>query len=285
MPRNPIKKAVLLVAGLGTRFLPLSKVFSKELWPLLNRPIIDYIIDEIKRSGIKEIVFVISPENKALRDYFRRNRKAEKILKERGKKEILRDFQKHQRSFKGLSLSFVCQKEPLGLGHAILQAKSKVGKEPFIVCYNDDVIISDTPCLSQLIKVFKEYGKAVVAIKRVPKERVGLYGSLKVKKVGPRLYQIKGIIEKPKLGQAYSNLVLDGRYLLTADVFNYLGKPESFFQGEIILANALEEMIKAGIIVYGYEFEGKWLECGTVQTWLKSNLFLAKRHPDFKNFK
>jgi len=137
--------------------------------------------------------------------------------------------------------------------------------------------------LLQLIKVFEKYGKTVIAIKRVPKERVGFYGSLKVKKVGPRLCQIKEIIEKPRPGEAYSNLVVDGRYLLTSEVFDYLGKPGSFFQGEIILANTFEQMIKAGIIVYGYEFEGKWLECGNVQNWLKSNLYLAKR--EFKNFK
>jgi len=283
MSARAVKKAVLLVAGLGTRFLPLSKTISKELWPLLNRPIVDYIIDEIKSSGIKEIIFVISPENKILRSYLRRNLKVEEILKEKGKKEILKDFQKHERSFQGLFLSFVCQKKPLGLGDAILQTKSKVGKHPFIVCFNDDVIVSSTPCLLQLIKVFEKYGKTVIAIKRVPKERVGFYGSLKVKKVGPRLYQIKGIIEKPRPGEAYSNLVVDGRYLLTSEVFDYLGKPGSFFQGEIILANTLEQMIKAGIIVYGYEFEGKWLECGNVQNWLKSNLYLAKR--EFKNFK
>ena len=283
MSARAVKKAVLLVAGLGTRFLPLSKTISKELWPLLNRPIVDYIIDEIKSSGIKEIIFVISPENKILRSYLRRNLKVEEILKEKGKKEILKDFQKHERSFQGLFLSFVCQKKPLGLGDAILQTKSKVGKHPFIVCFNDDVIVSSTSCLLQLIKVFEKYGKTVIAIKRVPKERVGFYGSLKVKKVGPRLYQIKGIIEKPRPGEAYSNLVVDGRYLLTSEVFDYLGKPGSFFQGEIILANTLEQMIKAGIIVYGYEFEGKWLECGNVQNWLKSNLYLAKR--EFKNFK
>jgi len=283
MSARVVKKAVLLVAGLGTRFLPLSKTISKELWPLLNRPIVDYIIDEIKSSGIKEIIFVISPENKILRSYLRRNLKVEEILKEKGKKEILKDFQKHERSFQGLFLSFVCQKKPLGLGDAILQTKSKVGKHPFIVCFNDDVIVSSTSCLLQLIKVFEKYGKTVIAIKRVPKERVGFYGSLKVKKVGPRLYQIKGIIEKPRPGEAYSNLVVDGRYLLTSEVFDYLGKPGSFFQGEIILANTLEQMIKAGIIVYGYEFEGKWLECGNVQNWLKSNLYLAKR--EFKNFK
>jgi len=283
MSARAVKKAVLLVAGLGTRFLPLSKTISKELWPLLNRPIVDYIIDEIKSSGIKEIIFVISPENKILRSYLRRNLKVEEILKEKGKKEILKDFQKHERSFQGLFLSFVCQKKPLGLGDAILQTKSKVGKHPFIVCFNDDVIVSSTPCLLQLIKVFEKYGKTVIAIKRVPKERVGFYGSLKVKKVGPRLCQIKEIIEKPRPGEAYSNLVVDGRYLLTSEVFDYLGKPGSFFQGEIILANTLEQMIKAGIIVYGYEFEGKWLECGNVQNWLKSNLYLAKR--EFKNFK
>jgi len=283
MSARAVKKAVLLVAGLGTRFLPLSKTISKELWPLLNRPIVDYIIDEIKSSGIKEIIFVISPENKILRSYLRRNLKVEEILKEKGKKEILKDFQKHERSFQGLFLSFVCQKKPLGLGDAILQTKSKVGKHPFIVCFNDDVIVSSTSCLLQLIKVFEKYGKTVIAIKRVPKERVGFYGSLKVKKVGPRLCQIKEIIEKPRPGEAYSNLVVDGRYLLTSEVFDYLGKPGSFFQGEIILANTLEQMIKAGIIVYGYEFEGKWLECGNVQNWLKSNLYLAKR--EFKNFK
>ncbi len=278
MPEFKVKKAVVLAAGLGTRFLPLSKTLPKEFWPLLNRPIIDYIIDEIRSSGIREIIFVVSPENRMLRDYIRPNLKTEKILKQRRKKQILENLSNHQKRFKDLTVSFVYQKKPLGLGHAILQAEKKLGKEPFIVYFNDDVILSKSPCTVQLIKSFQKYGKMVMAVRKVPRDRVRLYASLKVERVAPRLYRILGVIEKPKLEQAYSNLVVDSRYVLTADIFKYLKKPEAVFQGEIILANAFEQMIKQGIIIYGYEFEGKWLECGTVPTWLKSNLYLARKN-------
>ncbi len=284
MQHKSIKKAVLPIAGLGTRFLPLSKVFPKELWPLLNRPILDYIVQEFKESGINEIIFVNSPGKKIVENYFKADAKIEKILEKRNKKDLLTELKKSQASFRDLKFSSVIQKKPLGDGHAILQAKDKIGKNPFMVSFGDDIVISKTPCLLQMMKVFAEYGYShpVVAMKKVAPEKVSSYGAFKIKKVAPKIYQIKEIVEKPSAGKAPSNFVAVGKYILTPVIFDYLQKSKTF-KGEIILANALEQMIKEGIMIYGYEFEGDWLECGNIQGWLESNLFLAKRHPDFKN--
>jgi len=275
--KNVVKKAVLPIAGLGTRFLPLSKTFPKELWPLINRPIIDYIVEEAKNSGAKEIVFVLSKEKKIILDYFKANHRVEKVLKERGKKDLLKQLREVENNYRSLSFSAVMQKKPLGDGHAILQARNKVGQEPCLISFGDDLVVSKTPCLRQLSSVFQKYGQPVVALKRVPREKISSYGVVQAKKLGPRLYQIERIVEKPKARLAPSNLAVVGKYILTPQVFSYLGKAKLSFRGEIILAETLEKMIQDGIMIYGYEFEGKWLECGNLHSWLKSNLFLAKK--------
>lgn len=257
--------------------MPLSKTFPKELWPLINRPIIDYIVEEVKKSGAKEIVFVLSEEKKIILDYFKANPKVERVLKERGKKDLLRQLREIEKNYRGLSFSAVLQREPLGDGHAILQAKGRVGREPVLVSFGDDLVVSKIPCLRQLVEVFQKHSGPVVALKRVPREKISSYGVVQAKKLGNHLYQIEKIVEKPKASQAPSDLAVVGKYVLTPDVFRYLAKARPSFRGEIILAETLEKMIQNGIMVYGYEFEGEWLECGNIPNWLKSNLFLAKK--------
>jgi len=284
MPAGLIKKAVLPIAGLGTRFLPLSKTFPKELWPLLNRPVLDYIVEEVRDAGAKEVVFVNSPGKKIIEDYFKPDRKMEKVLEKRDKKELLLKLKKSQNNFQNLKFSSVIQKKPLGDGHAILQAKAKIGKNPFMVSFGDDIIVSKVPCLLQMARAFAKYGQPMIALKKVTPERISFYGVPRVEKIGPRTYRIKEIVEKPKPSEAPSSFAMPGKYILTPEIFKYLEKTKSIFKGEIILANALEQMIKDGKMVYGYEFEGDWLECGNVSGWLKANLFLAKKHPEFKRF-
>ncbi len=286
-----IKKAVIPVAGLGTRFLPLSKVLPKELFPLVDKPIIQYIIEEAATAGIKEIIFVIRPDRREVLNYFnkylKRTPELEAILKIRKKNYLLQELRNLEKISKKISFSFVIQKEPLGDGHAILQAKRLIGKEPFAVLFGDDVVYSKTPCLLQLVKIFKKYQRPIVALYRLPKKKLPFYGIVVVKKTGQKLYQIKQIVEKPPVKKAPSNLAIVGKYILTPDIFNYLAKPffakASAGKGkEIILADALREMMmKKDSEIYGYEFEGKWLECGNKSAYLKSNLFLSLRHPQF----
>lgn len=281
-----IKKAILPIAGLGTRFLPLSKVFPKEVWPLVDKPVLQYIIEEAKQSGISEIIFVISPEKKIVVDYFQKyylqkSPKLEKKLKEQGKVNLLEELKNLEGLCQGLSFSFVFQKKPLGDGHAILQAKDLAGGEPVAVLFGDDIVESKTPCLSQLIKIFKTAQKPVVALSQVPKEKISSYGIVEVEKITSRLYKIKKIVEKPTIDKAPSDLAIVGKYILTPEVFDYLKKAKPSNKGEIILAEVFDEMIKDGKVIYGYQFEGNWLECGTKEGWLECHFYLTLKHPQY----
>ncbi|MDP2930102.1 MAG: sugar phosphate nucleotidyltransferase [bacterium] len=267
--------AVLPLAGLGTRFLPLSKAVPKELWPLLNRPMVEYVVEEAVASGAKKIILVLSPDKKAIFDYFRPAPAVMKILKEREKTNILQELRRQDEKWQGIEMRVVWQKQPLGDGHAVLRARSLFGKKPIMVSFGDDIIISRIPVQAQLIEVFQKFGQPVLALKRVPKERTGFYGVLKVKKIGSRLYRLLKMVEKPGLGEAPSNLVWPGKCILTDEVLEYLSRAKPVFRKEIILAQTFEKMMEDGKIIYGYEVEGKWLECGNVNGWLKSNLYLA----------
>ena len=276
-----IKKAVIPIAGLGTRFLPLSKASPKELLPLVDKPEIQYIIEEIKNSGINDIIFVIRPKAKEVLNYFQKSPKLEKILKERKKENFLEEVKKLTEISKNTSFSWAVQKEPLGDGHAILQAKKLIGKDPFVVLFPDDIIHSKTPCLIQLEQVFKTCQKPVIALKKMPKEKLHRYGVVKVEKIANRIYKIKKIIEKPAPGEEPSDLVVVGRYIHTPEVFQYLEKASPGKKGEIYMSEVLEKMLSDGKIIYGYEFEGEWLECGNKLDWLKSNFYLSLKHPQF----
>jgi len=281
-----IKKAILPIAGLGTRFLPLSKIFPKEVWPLVDKPVIQYLVEEAKNSGISEIIFVISPEKKVVVDYFQRyylqkSPKIEKKLREQGKVNLLEELKNLEGLCQGLSFSFVFQKKPLGDGHAILQAKELVKDEPVAVLFGDDIVESKTPCLAQLMKVFKTAQKPVISLSQVPKERVSSYGIVEVEKIANRLFKIKKIVEKPSVDKAPSDLAIVGKYILTPEVFDYLKKAKPSKKGEIILAEVFEEMIGDGKVIYGYQFEGNWLECGTKEGWLECHFYLTLKHPKY----
>src|SRR3989344_9512169 len=249
-----VSKAIIPIAGLGTRFLPLSKVLPKELWPLLDKPVIQRITEEALASGIKKIIFVTRPGKKIILDYF---------------KSLRIPFEK------------VSQNKQLGDGHAVLQAESKIKNEAVAVLFGDDIVESKTPCLAQLIKVFKKYQKPVIALYRLPKEQLSSYGIVGVEKIGPRVYKIKKIIEKPHAKDAPSNLAIVGKYILTPEVFKYLAEAKPGFKAEIILTDTFTKMIKEGKEILGYEFEGKWLECGNKLAFLKSHLYLCLKHPEF----
>ena len=281
-----ITKAIIPIAGLGTRFLPLSKVLPKEFFPLIDKPAIQYIIDEAKNSGIKEIIFVNRPEKKEIERYFAQyatsSPELEEVLKDRGKNELLQELANLESDAKQVAFSYVFQQNQLGDGHAVLQAKQASCQEPCLVLFGDDIVDSKIPCSQQLMKTFDKYQKPVIALARLPKEKLSSYGVVKVKKVGTRLYKIEGIEEKPAPGKAPSDLAVVGKYVIDSQVFDFLEKPSALVQGEIRLAGAFNEMIKRGLTVYGYEFKGKWLECGDKLAYLKSNIYLSLKDPRFK---
>ncbi|MCD6402651.1 UTP--glucose-1-phosphate uridylyltransferase [bacterium] len=288
LKKKSVKKAIIPVAGLGTRFLPLSKILPKELFPLVDKPVLQYIIEEALNSGIKEIIFVSREGKEMISEYFAGDNGALKeILKARKKDKILKelkDFEKIPQNISFshyISFSEVFQEEPLGDGHAILQAKEEIKEEPVAVLFGDDVVISKVPCLKQLMKVFEKYQCPIISLYRVPKKRISSYGVVKAKKLENRIYKIKEIIEKPPAKRAPSNLAIVGKYILTPEIFKYLQKAKPSQKGEIILAECLEKMLKDGKEVLGYEFEGKWLECGDKEKWLKSHLYLTLKHPQF----
>ncbi len=280
---NEVRKVIIPIAGLGTRFLPLSKVLPKELFPLVDKPAIQYIVEEVRNSGISQIVFVLNSAKKMILNYFEKQEELEKILKKRKKENILKELKGLEDAIKDISLSMVMQKKPLGDGHAILQAEKMIGQEPVGVLFGDDIIDGDTPALSQLIKVFKTCNAPVIALRKLPKEKVSSYGVVAVEKIANHLYKIKKIVEKPEISQAPSDLVIVGKYILTPEVFTYLRKAVPSKKGEIILAEVFDKMLSDGKTIYGYELKGNWLECGNKLEWLKSFLYFALKDPRFSD--
>jgi len=281
--QKEVKKVIIPVAGLGTRFLPLSRAISKDFFPLVDKPVIQYIIEEVKKSGIKEIVFVTSPGQKTIFNYFKKDPELEKTLIKRKKDKILKELKDFEEVFQGVSFSFAVQKKPLGDGHAILQAAKHVVGEPVVVSFGDDIIDSEEPAIAQLVNIFKTCNAPVVALKQLPMEKIPAYGVVAVEKIANHLYKIKKIIEKPELSEAPSNLAVVGKYVLTPEVFKYLKKATPSKKGEIILAEVFDKMLSEGKIIYGYELKGEWLECGDKLKWLKSFFYLALNDPRFKD--
>lgn len=282
---DEIKKVIIPVAGLGTRFLPLSKVVSKDFFPLVDKPVIQYIIDEVKKSGIKEVVFVVSPGQKTVLNYFQKSPELEKTLVKKKRENILKELKEFEEIFEGISFSYVVQKKPLGDGHAIFQAVKKISQkgvsEPVAVSFGDDIVDSEEPALSQLINIFNTCAAPVVALKQLPREKISAYGVVAVEKIANRLYKIKKITEKPNPSEAPSDLVIVGKYILTPEVFQYLKKAVPSKRGEVILADVFDKMLSDGKIIYGYELKGEWLECGDKLKWLKSFFYFALKDPRF----
>ncbi len=279
-----VKKAIIPVAGLGTRFLPLSFAVSKEFLPLVDKPIIQYIVQEVKNSGIEEIIFVVSPKQKMIMNYFKKSPELESMLVKRKKDKIIKELKDFEESFENLSFSYAVQKKPLGDGHALLQAYkmgSILQNESIAVSFGDDIIDSGVPALAQLINIFQTCNAPVVALKKLPREKIPAYGSVVVEKIANNLYKIKKVVEKPEPSQIQSDFVVVGKYVLTPEVFDYLKKSKPSKKGEIILGEVFDEMLNDGKVIYGYEVKGEWLECGDKLKWLKSFLYMSLKDPVF----
>jgi len=276
-----IKKAIIPIAGLGTRFLPLSKVLSKEFLPLADKPIIQHIVQEVKESGINEIIFVVSPGQKTVLNYFKKSPELEKALAKKKKEGQLKELKAFEQVFEGISFSFAIQKSPLGDGHAILQAAKFIKNEAVANSFGDDIIDSETPALLQLINIFKTCNAPVLGLKKLPRDKIPAYGSVAVEKIANNLYKIKKIIEKPQPSEVVSDLVIVGKHILTPEVFAYLKKAKPSLKGEIILAEVFDKMLRDGKMIYGYELKGEWLECGDKLKWIKSFFYVALKDPRF----
>ena len=277
----PIHKAVLPVAGLGTRFLPATKAQPKEMLPIVDKPLVQYAVEEVAASGVPLVIFVTGRGKNAIENHFDVSFELEQQLAGRGKEEL----RKQLRSISGLlQISYVRQQHPRGLGHAILTARDLVGDEPFAVLLSDDVIDSRVPCLKQMLRVFERYGTSVVAIQRVERKAVSSYGIIQGRQVRDkdfdgRLYRIENMVEKPSPRQAPSNLAIIGRYILTPAIFRELAATRPGTGGEIQLTDALRRLLGKEP-VYGYLFEGRRHDAGDKLGFLKATVEMALQRPD-----
>tara|TARA_B100000315_G_scaffold226316_1_gene233171 strand:- start:149 stop:1027 length:879 start_codon:yes stop_codon:yes gene_type:complete len=275
-----ITKAVIPIAGLATRFLPLSKAVPKELFPLGTRPMIQYVVEELKAAGVKDIIFVVSANKKLVVDYFKRSPQIEKVLKERNQHVLLEEMHALNKLLEGISFTYIVQQKPLGDGNAVLQAKKFVGENPCFVVYPDDMVEADTSAALQLARVFTTSQKPVTALARLPKDRLSGYGVVVGEKIASKLWKVKRIVEKPQ-GEVPSDLVIVGRRVITPEVFEYVKKAKPNKKGEVVLSEVMADMVKEGKIMYGYEIEGRWWEAGTKKEWLKSHLALSLKSAEY----
>lgn len=277
------KKAVIPVAGFGTRMLPITKVIPKELLPILNRPVIEYVVDEIIHSGYESLIFVISYGKEAILDYFDIDIGLRSFLEERKKEKLLKIVEEVEEKIK--YLSSIRQKIPQGLGHAVLMAETLVGKEPFAVVLGDDVVDASVPCLKQMsqtyLKLSAQYkNHSVIALEKVALEDVSKYGIVDGEMISDNLILIKKVVEKPTPEEAPSNLSIIGRYIFDPIIFEYLKKiPKTL--GEYQLTDAIELMIKDGYPVIGYLFEGQRLDTGNPQGFFKAILHFATKDSSY----
>lgn len=282
---RPIKKAVMPVAGLGTRFLPATKAMPKEMLPVVDKPIIQYAVEEAFEAGIEEIIFVTGRGKYLLEDHFDHAFELEMTLKERGKSDALRLV--HDIIPPAGRVSYTRQQKPLGLGHAVWCARNLVGDEPFAVMLPDDLVKASTPCLAQMVAAYEKTGGNLVAVMDVPREHTARYGVLDVGRVEGRLSEVRGLVEKPAPENAPSTLSIIGRYILQPEVFAELDKRETGAGGEIQLTDAMARLIGRQPF-HGYRFEGERFDCGDKLGFLKATVSLAldrpELHDDFRNF-
>jgi UTP--glucose-1-phosphate uridylyltransferase len=274
-----VRKAVFPAAGWGTRFLPATKAQPKEMLPLVDKPIIQYAVEEAVAAGIEQVIIVTSSQKRAIEDHFDHNYELEQLLEEKGDIDMLRRVRQIGDM---VQISYVRQKEQLGLGHAVLMAKEVVGHEPFAVILSDDVVVGDRPCIGQLIDAYRETHGSVVAVMEVPEDEVSRYGVIDpdpdADTKDDRLHKVRRLVEKPQ-ADAPSNLAIIGRYVLTPKIFEKLESTPRGAGGEIQLTDAIGELI-AEQDVYAYAFEGKRYDAGTTMGWLKASVELALERPD-----
>ncbi len=274
-----VRKAVFPAAGWGTRFLPATKAQPKEMLPLVDKPVIQYAVEEAVASGIEQVIIVTSSQKRAIEDHFDSDFELEHLLEERGDVEMLRRI----RHISDLAtVAYVRQKEQLGLGHAVLVAKELVGHEPFAVILSDDVIVGERPCIDQLVDAYAQTHSSVVAVMEVPTSETGRYGVIggePVDGTDGRLWRVDRVVEKPAPESAPSNLAIVGRYVLTPKIFDKLEQTPRGAGGEIQLTDAISALMQEQE-VYGYAFEGTRYDAGTTMGWLKASVELALARAD-----
>lgn len=280
MAKGKVTKAIFPVAGLGTRFLPATKAIPKETLTLVDRPLIQYAVDEALASGIEQLIFVTSRGKSNLEDYFDRSPELERTLAKAGKKDLLRIV--HDCTLDSGAVTYVRQNQALGLGHAIACAAHLINDEPFAVILPDDVISATTPCLKQMIDVYDRTGGSVIAAMEVPPTAASAYGILDVAGVAGRVAQVRGIVEKPQPQDAPSNLAVIGRYILDSSVFTHLQGLEASAGGEIQLTDAIAGMIAEGSSVHAYRFLGDRFDCGSKAGFLQATVSFAMARSELR---
>ncbi len=279
--RRKVTKAIFPVAGMGTRFLPATKAVPKEIMTLVDRPLIQYAIDEAREAGIKEFIFVTSRGKSALEDYFDHAPYLEQELRKKGKDELLQTLK--STNMDSGAIAYIRQHKALGLGHAVSCAQRLIANEPFAVILPDDVIAGEQSCLKQMVDAYEVTGACMVAAMEVPPENAPSYGVLDVKEDMGALVSVNGMVEKPKQEEAPSNLAVIGRYILTPDVLRNLRKQKAGTGGEIQLTDAIAEEVQQGRDVYGFRFRGQRYDCGSKAGFLQATVAFALARDDLRD--
>lgn len=273
-----VRKAIIPAAGLGTRFLPATKAQPKEMLPVVDKPTLQYIIEEAVDSGIEEILVITGRNKKSIEDHFDRSIELEIELEKKGKTKMLEEV---RRISDMADIYYIRQKEPKGLGHAVSCARSFIGDEPFAVLLGDDIVYSEKPCLKQMIEVYNEYKTTILGVQEVEKSEVSKYGIVEGKAIENGVYKVKDLVEKPKVEEAPSNVAILGRYIVSPDIFEILERTPPGVGGEIQLTDALKELVKVEA-VYAYVFEGKRYDVGDKQGFLEATVETALGREDLR---
>lgn len=275
-----ITKAILPVAGFGTRFLPATKAQPKEMLPVLNKPAVQYVVENVVAAGIENIIFVTGRGKRAIEDHFDISYELESTLVEKNKPELLEELKKIQSMAK---FSYVRQSLQLGDGHAILQARHLVGDEPVVVIFGDTVYDSQVSIVKQLMEAYERYGDPIIGLTEVPREEVSKFGVYSGIDLGDGIMEVKNVVEKPKKEDAPALTVTPGAYVITPEVFETLATIEQGNSGEIRLIDAFEIMMKKGRPIYGKTLEGTWLDTGNCFNLLRASIYLGLKHPEIKD--
>jgi UTP--glucose-1-phosphate uridylyltransferase len=273
-----VRKAIIPAAGLGTRFLPATKAQPKEMIPIVDKPTIQYIVEEAANAGIEDILIISGRNKRAIEDHFDKSYELEEELHRKGKQELLSEVQNISNI---ANIHYIRQKEAKGLGHAIYCAKSFIGDEPFAVMLGDDIVDSKEPCIKQLMDVYNEYRTTILGVQKVPLQDVPKYGIIAGKQIDERVYKVKGLVEKPEVEQAPSNIAILGRYIISPRIFEFLESATPGKNGEIWLTDALEKLMEREAM-YAYDFEGDRFDVGDRIGFLKATVEFALKRDDLK---
>lgn len=273
-----VRKAIIPAAGLGTRFLPATKAMPKEMLPIVDKPTIQYIVEEAIESGIEDIIIVTGKGKRAIEDHFDNSFELEQVLLEKGKLELLNEVQK---SSKMVDIHYIRQKEAKGLGHAVWCARKFIGEEPFAVLLGDDIVKAKTPCLRQMIEQYERFKSSIIGVQNVADDEVSRYGIVDGKEIHDRFYSVNNLIEKPKREDAPSNLAILGRYILSPRIFEILDHQRAGLGGEIQLTDAIAELNRHEA-VYAYNFEGVRYDVGEKLGFIQTNIEFALQREELR---